>query len=360
MRLGARIFKTGLAVTLALYAALWLGYEVPAFGALAAFFAVQPSVHKSLVLIWDQVQANIISAVLAVVFVLAFGHEPFVIGVVVLLIIAIHIKLKKETIIPLAVVTAIVIMGNPTDNFINFAADRFLLIMIGVFSAFVVNMIFLPPKHESQLYHRMTDTNDQIIQWIRLILHHEVEYQTLKQDINKIDSSVSKLEDLYMLYKEERSYFKKNEYSRMRKVVLFRQMLETTNKAKDILISLSKHDNVLTLLPEELEQLVQLQLDYLTNYHERILLKYMGKVKTQSTENFSEDIHSGKHQLLNVFLTYHRDEQIDPDDWIRFLPVIALINEYSDELEHLDKLVDSFFTYHTDDNEVRVKEREQF
>ncbi|MGJ9385157.1 hypothetical protein CR203_16320 [Salipaludibacillus neizhouensis] len=360
MRLGARIFKTGLAVTLALYAAIWLGHEAPVFGGLAAFFAVQPSVHKSLTLIWDQIQANVVSAVLAIVFVLAFGHEPFVVGVVVLLIIAIHIKFKKEDIIPLAVVTAIIIMGNPTEDFINFAANRFLLVMIGVFSAFIVNMIFLPPKHENQLYHRITDTNDKIIQWIRLILHHEVEYQTLNQDMKKIRGSVGKLETLYTLYKEERNYFKKNEYARMRKVVLFRQMLVTTKKAKEILKSLSKHDNVLTQLPEELEQLMQLQVDYLTNYHERILLKYMGKVKKQSTEQFYDEIHSGKHQLINVFMTYHRDDQIDLDEWIQFLPVIALIVEYSEELEHLDKLVDGFFTYHTDDNEVNIKERDQY
>ncbi|PYZ92424.1 hypothetical protein CR194_16480 [Salipaludibacillus keqinensis] len=360
MRLGARIFKTGLAVTFALYAAMWLGFEVPAFGALAAFFAVQPSVHKSLTLIWDQIQANIISAVLAIIFVLAFGHEPFVVGVVVVLIISINIKLKKEAIIPLAVVTAIIIMGSPTDDFINFAANRFMLIMIGVFCAFIVNMIFLPPKHENQLYHKITDTNEQIIQWIRLILHHEVDYHTLKQDMKKIRDSVIKLENIFTLYREERSFFRKHEYSRMRKVVLFRQMLSTTKKAKEILKSLSKHDNAVNQLPEEMSQLLQLQVDYLTNYHERILLKYMGKVKPQSTEDFYEEINNGKHQLINVFMTYHSDQQIEQDDWIHFLPVIALIIEYSEELEHLDRLVDGFFTYHTEDNEVKIREREMF
>ncbi|WP_280770131.1 FUSC family protein [Salipaludibacillus daqingensis] len=360
MRLGARIFKTGLAVTFALYVAMWLGFQTPAFGALAAFFAVQPSVHKSLILIWDQIQANIISAVLAIVFVLAFGHEPFVVGVVVVLIISINIKWKKETIIPLAVVTAIIIMGSPTDDFINFAANRFLLIMIGVFSAFIVNMIFLPPKHENQLYHKISDSNDQIIQWIRLILHHEIDYSTLKQDMKKIRESVLKLENVFTLYKEERSYFRKNEYSRMRKVVLFRQMITCTKKAKEILKSLSKHDNAVNSLPDEMSQLLQLQVDYLTNYHERILLKYMGKVKPQSTQDYYQEINDGKHQLINVFMTYHNDSQIEQEEWVHFLPVIALIIEYSEELEHLDRLVDGFFTYHTDDNEVKIRERDQY
>src|SRR5690554_3093241 len=159
MRLGARIFKTGLAVTLALYAAILLGYETLTFAGLTAFFAVQPSVHKSLLLIGDQIQANIVSAALAIIAVLAFGNDPFVIGVVVMLVIAIHIKLKKEAIISLAVVTAIVIMGSPSEDFINFAMDRFILIILGVLAAFIVNLIFLPPKHENTLYHRIMDTN---------------------------------------------------------------------------------------------------------------------------------------------------------------------------------------------------------
>ncbi|UCZ54112.1 aromatic acid exporter family protein [Bacillus shivajii] len=358
MRLGARIFKTGLAVTLALYAAIWLGYDTPAFAGLGAFFAVQPSVHKSITLIWDQVQANIISAGLAIIFVLAFGHEPFVIGVVVLLVIAIHLKLNKEAIIPLAVVTAIIIMGNPTDEFIPFALNRFLLIMIGVVSAFIVNMIFLPPKHENLLYHKVTNINEQIIQWIRLLIRHDAEYQTLKKDIDTIRENMLKVDNIFALYKDERNLFRKNEYARMRKVVLFRQMIHCTKKAKEILGSLSKHENVLNQLPEEMEEVLITQLDYLTNYHERILLKYAGKVKPHSTDELYEEVGLGKRQLTEVFMQYYETPEIDRNEWIHFFPVIALIIEYSEELEHLDRLMDGFYTFHQDENEVDISEKE--
>jgi uncharacterized membrane protein YgaE (UPF0421/DUF939 family) len=358
MRLGARIFKTGLAVTLALYAAMWLNFENPAFAGLAAFFAVQPSIHKSLTLIWDQVQANIISAVLAIAFVTAFGAQPFVVGAVVLLIIAIHIKWKKEAIIPLAVVTAIIIMGSPTDNFYSLAADRFLLVMSGVFSAFAVNMIFLPPKHENQMYHKISGINEEVIQWIRLILHHEIDYANLKQDQERIRTSVVKLETIFDLYKEERSIFKKAEYARMRKIVLFRQMIRTTRKAEDILKSLAKHDHVTHQLPNEIEEIVRHQLDDLTNYHERIMQKYMGKVKPQSTSDYFEEVTEGKKELVKVFMTYQKDKVFEHDAWIHFLPVIALVIEYSEELEHMDRLVDGFFTYHTEQNEVEITDRE--
>ncbi|CAM3902487.1 FUSC family protein [Alkalicoccus chagannorensis] len=358
MKLGARIFKTGLAVTLALYAAMWLDFVNPAFAGLAAFFAVQPSVHKSLTLIWDQIQANIISALLAVAFVTAFGSEPFVIGAVVVLVIAIHIKWKKESIIPLAVVTAVIIMGSPADNFYLLAADRFLLVMTGVFSAFVVNMLFLPPKHENQMYHKISGINEEIMQWIRLLLHHDIDYRTLKEDEQRIRDSIVKLESIFSLYKEERSLFRKQEYARMRKIVLFRQMIRTTRKAEDILKSLAKHDHVTHQLPEEVEDMLRQQLDDFTNYHERIMQKYMGRVRAHSMNDFYEEITERKKELVSVFFVSQRDKEFDYASWIHFLPVIALIIEYSEHLEHLDRLVDGFNTYHQEHNEAEITDKE--
>ena len=358
MRLGARIFKTGLAITLALYAGLWLGYETPAYAALAAFFAVQPSVHKTFVLIGDQIQANLMSAFLAIIFVLAFGHEPFVIGVVVMLVIAILLKFNKESIIPLAVITAVIIMGTPTDNFIYLASNRFFLIMIGVFSAFIVNMIFLPPKHENLLYHKLVDSNEQVIQWIRLLTRNEAEYRTLRNDLNRLKEFMIKVENLFLLYQEERNYLRKNEYSRMRKVVLFRQMISASKKAMGILKSLTKNENLLHQMPDEIQNLIQEQLDYLTNYHERILLKYMGKVKANSTDGLYEEVGIGKRQLTELFLNYYDDKEIERNEWIHFFPVIALIIEYSEELERLDRLVNGFFKFHKADNEVDIQEKE--
>lgn len=358
MRLGARIFKTGLAVTLALYAAMWLEFTTPAFAGLAAFFAVQPSIYKSVIAIKDQVQGNVVSAILAIIFVLAFGHEPFVIGVVVMLVIAIHIKFNKEAIIPLAVVTAVIIMGSPTDDFIYFATKRFLLIMLGVLAAFIVNLIFLRPKHENTLYHKITNTNEQIIQWIHLLTRNEAEYSTLKKDLDKLKESLNKSEDVFQLYKEEREYFRKNEYARMRKVVLFRQMLHSSKKGLDTLQHLSKYENTLHQFPDEMQELIQTQLDYLTNYHERILLKYTGKVRPQSTEEIYEEVGLGKQQLTDLFLDFHDNPSIDKNEWIHFFPVIAQIIEYSEELEKLDRLVNGFFKYHTKENEVKVHEKE--
>ncbi|MFD3203724.1 aromatic acid exporter family protein, partial [Bacillus sp. LR_5] len=56
MKLGARIFKTGIAITLALYLASWIGLPAPIFAGIAAIFAIQPSIYRSFLIIIDQVQ----------------------------------------------------------------------------------------------------------------------------------------------------------------------------------------------------------------------------------------------------------------------------------------------------------------
>lgn len=357
MKLGARIFKTGLAITLSLYVAMLFNLYPPMFAAIAATFAIQPSIHKSVQTIFEQIQANVISAILAIIFVLSFGHHPFVVGVVVIIVIAINIKLKMEAIIPLAVVTVIIIMESPTDDFITFATTRFILIMIGVFSAFIVNFLFIPPKHETQLYHKISDSTENIIKWIRLLTRHDAQHKMLKKDLSRLKDSMVKINNLFLLYKEERNYFKKRQYAKARKVVLFRQMLNTSNKALAILKALNRRENELHHMPEELQILIRSRLDCLTNYHERILLKYAGKVKTDTTDE-DQEVCVGKQELTDLFMDFYKKKDIDSDEWLHLFPVIAQIVEYSDQLEYLDKLINGFFTYHKKDNAVEIKERE--
>ena len=67
-------------------------------------------------------------------------------GVTVILLIAILYKLNLAHVATLAGVTALIIMGQHTGSFYVTAAFRFILVMIGVVSASVVNLIFYHPN----------------------------------------------------------------------------------------------------------------------------------------------------------------------------------------------------------------------
>ncbi|MCS0542863.1 hypothetical protein NXY55_23080, partial [Aeromonas veronii] len=77
---------------------------------------------------------------------------------------------------------------------------------------------------------------------------------TLKDDIDKIKENIIQIDQLFLLYKEERNYFKKVEYEKSRKLVLFRQMIVCTNRALDTLKKLHRHEKELQDLPIPFQQ----------------------------------------------------------------------------------------------------------
>ena len=354
MKLGARMIKTGLAISLAIYLAMMFHYNQPVYAAIAATFAIQPSIYRSYQTILEQIQGNMVGAVFAIIFVLLLGNNPFVIGFVVVLVIAAHLKMKIEKTIPLSIVTVIVIMESHSVNFIGFAVDRFLLVMLGVFSAFIVNLVFMPPKYETKLYYKISSHTDEIIKWIRMITRHASEHIAIKEDLNHFKANRFKMDQYYLLYQEERTYFRSNKYSKTRKLVLYRQMIQTTNKALELLKSLHRHENELYNMPEPLQELIQIKLDGLTNFHEQMLLKYTDKIRAQHTLDMDEEI--SKKSLMKCFMNYYSSPE--NEEWISLFPVFALIMDYSDQLEHLNRLVESFKNYHQDDSEVQLSQRE--
>lgn len=359
MKLGARIFKTGLAIMLALYIARLLELEQPVFAAVAAVFAIQPSINRSFQVILEQLQANIIGAILAFVFFLTFGNEPFVIGIVAIITIAIILKMKLEAnVITLAVVTIIIIMESPADEFIVFALYRFLLIIIGIFSAFLVNLFFLPPRYETKLYQQILEHTEQTLQWIMLLVQQDANTKSLRTDISRLSDKMIKIENYYLFFKDERNYFLQNRYSKARKVVLFRQMIATLKKAQLLLRSLDRRENEFIALPRDLQLLIEQHLDKLTKYHNLILLRYGGKVKEDSTLEITEEVHKGKLHLIDRYMELYKKDVTNEEEWYHVFPIISHIVEYEENLDHLDQLVNSFFSYHTDENKATIEDDE--
>ncbi|MFC0471280.1 aromatic acid exporter family protein [Halalkalibacter kiskunsagensis] len=358
MKLGARIFKTGLAVMLSLYLAMWFGLEPPMFAALAAAIAVQPSLYRTFQTILEQVQANVIGAVLAVIFVMTFGHDPFVVGLVVVLAIAIILKVKLEpTTIPLAIVTVIIIMESPSTDFIQFATGRFALVILGVLAAFIINLFFIPPRYETKLFHKFLKATEDINQWTMLLIRHAADHRALKKDLSRLEEVMVKLENVYLLYKEERNYFMKNKYGKARKVVLYRQMLVTVKKSLFVLKNFERRTEELNLMPDETHKKFEQQLDYLTTFHDRILLRYVGKVHSSHSDELIDKMNKGKEDMMNYFISLKDQPCINDNQWLHLLPAVSQMIEYQEQLEHLDHLVDSFFTYH--ENEVKIQEPEE-
>lgn len=353
MKLGARIFKTGIAITLALWIAELIGIPNPLLAGIVAIFAIQPTIYRSFITIIDQLQGNVIGAVLATTFGLLFGPSPLVIGFTALIVITLNLKLKIEHTIPITLVTVIAILESPGDNFLYYAVLRTSAVALGVLSSFVVNFLFFPPKYETKLIRTTVETTEEIIKWTRHLTNHSTMHSILKEDIEKLKEQMVDLEQLFLRYKEERSYSKRAAFVKSRKLVLFRHSISTSNRALDLLQKIHRLENDIYDLPEDMKRMFIKEIEDLLLIHERILLSLTGKIKSPKTREIMEESILLKKDKIITFLNHRKNPG---DDTINdsLMLVIASVVDYREHLEHMETLLSSYQNYHTKNSELKV------
>jgi len=356
MKLGARVLKTGIAIVLALTLAQVLNLPTPVFAAIAAVFALQPTIFRSYNHIVEQVQGNLIGAITAVLFVWFLGNDYIFVGLAAIIVIALNLKLKLEKTISLSLVTMIVIMESTQDSFVTFALLRFSTIMLGVLSAFIVNLFFLPPKHEKRLYNLIEELVQETTRWLRLTIRHASQHKLLKNDIRKMQTTIRELDTLYGMFKEERSYlsfFKKETLTKSRKLVIYRQMISTARRSLETLRRIHRYENEFLQMPEEFQILIQQQLDILVHHHEHVMLKHLKKVKTHVV--FEEgEVQLDRKALVQIFFQYIKEANIEDEAILTHnMQIISSIVDYEEQLEHLNRLINSFQRFHVKANKEK-------
>ncbi len=347
MKLGARIFKTGISITMAIYICAFFDLEGAIFAAIAAALAIQPSLFRSWQYSIEQIQANIIGAVLAILVTFTIGNQPVIIALTVMLVIALNIQFKLERTIPIAIVTVLAIMESSEIDFFLFAINRFSLILIGVLSSIVVNALFIPPKYEDRLLQKIRNLRESINLLSRIVLDDDTEDRTTREDVVKMTKHLDEIKSLFSLFQEERRYFGKRTFELKRRMVVIRTMIETSSVGLQSLKTISHHHIALTRNQHPLiDQLRQL-LEQLAHYQEKIYLKFDGRIRAQHPHVKDEEIVLTTVQLIRSVLEEGIADQDDKlHHLIDLLPVVAMIQEYHEQLDRLDKIVDQYFSYH--------------
>jgi len=354
MKLGARIFKTGIAIMLALYVAQMLGTPGYVVAGISALFAMQPSVYQSYKLMLDNLQGNLIGALLAISVVQIFGNHLFIIGLTTIILISLLAKLNLQKVTGLAVVTQLIIMEATGDHFLTTAFTRFAFVMIGVLSASLVNLLFLPPQYETKLYYTCQQIGNDIFKWLRLSINGSSEYHGVKHDIEDIRDRIIAVESKFNLYKNERALTKKQNYRNIRKKILFKELIMTTRRAYDLLRRINRYENDILHLPEAIRIQLKFEMDELMTLHEGILMQFNSKLSP--THLAEENFMTGhfKKDVLELVLTEMRATENPPYNKQHIILIISALFEYREKLEHLDKLTHSFHQYHKEDNKIKV------
>jgi uncharacterized membrane protein YgaE (UPF0421/DUF939 family) len=157
--IGARVLKTGLAVAIALWVGSLIGLTSPLISAIAAIFTIQPSIYRSWKQVLEQVQSNLLGAVIAIGAVWLVGTSPITVGIVCICVILLCLRIGTEDTIGLTLVTVVVIMEAGGNQGWLLAADRLGGIMTGIVAAFVVNVAVAPPRHTKRFVKQVQEAH---------------------------------------------------------------------------------------------------------------------------------------------------------------------------------------------------------
>ncbi|WP_235817421.1 MULTISPECIES: FUSC family protein [Gracilibacillus] len=344
LKLGARILKTGLAITVAIYVAQLLGIQAATYAGIAAAFAIQPNIYRSFQTMLEQIYANIFGVGIGALVVFSLGNDPVVIGFTVIIVIGVLMYFKvNENTIALAIFAVLAVMETTEMMLLHFAGVRFSALTLGILSAFVINLLFLPPKYELRLFKSIDQITSDILQWLRISTKHLSDDPALRTEIERIQAEIHRIDNTYLLFSEERIYRKKARMPRMRKLILFRQMIYTSKKSLATLEAFHQYDDKVEHIPKEFRKVLIDELDKLIYSHERLLLSAMGKIKKNPSKSIEDITDPDIPHLVDALIqVYEKDDK----ERLALLPLASRLMEYHKEILHFERILYSYQNFH--------------
>lgn len=163
MRIGARILKTGIAVSITMALCHQLKLEPAFFGAVSAVVNMQPSIFLTVKSARDQILLHVIGVGAGLFFGYLMGGTPLIMGVATVTLIAIYIRLGLSNGISTGIVAAIFVMGSSQELFLPHALNRTGVIFAGLITAMAVNVTLWPPRYTNQLKENLRESNEAVV-----------------------------------------------------------------------------------------------------------------------------------------------------------------------------------------------------
>lgn len=355
MKIGARTFKTSIAVFLSLFITITLlGFEEGAsLAGISVVASMQPSVKKSYTTLTDRLAANTLGGFVAVLMASAFGTSLVIISFATAILIALLHQMKLNNVIGLSTMTLIIIMLSTDGDVITNATIRVLATFIGVVVAFIINRFVLPPNYEEKLFHLTNRVTDDLTRFTRVSLRKNVQYSLMRSDLISIEKSLNEMKQLLVLLQDTQwsQLLRRKDISLTRLLVVYRQFIRTTEAAYNLVKTLHHSENVYNHFPEELRVLLRERLETLMSAHEQIILKWNGRILPKEV-NFIAYKADLRITFMQSFFNEASLESYLENDYGQSNTVIHLMSAvliYEENLQHLNKLVSSFKTNHKDD-----------
>ncbi len=334
MTLGARVIKTGLAISLSLYICSQLGLEPAVWAAIAAIIIMQPSLYGTWRHVWEQLQTNTLGAAIAFLAIHFIGNDLFSIGIVAIIVIVLSVKMGMEKTIGLTLVTVLVIMETPGAD-LFYAINRFSIILIGIASALIVNVAIAPPNFRKMFEEKMQDVFSDLSLLLRRAVSDDMTEQAFKQNQHSFLNGLKKCLEMYEEFDEQRRKMAKIKPINARQIVVYKHMISTLQKGELILELVAEH-YFQYKNHEQFEETFQDHLTSLISFHEYILLKYDGKMKQDAQH--AELIAEQNREFFKQMIRLSHDDL--SEERLRLITISSAIYEYGLHLRRLDRLVE--------------------
>lgn len=344
MKIGARVLKTGLAITLAILCSNWLVPDVSgSLAAIGASLSTKPSVRKSFETLCYRIIANIIGGIFAVATLLTLNASAITIGITCILTISLLNGLKLANVIPLTVINIAVIMLGAGNNPVHYASLRVLETSIGVIVSFLVNWLVFPPKYDHPFFSVLESTTLEIMILLRAALRKNTEYHRLKKDLLRSQEQLDQCQYYFDLLKQDWLITAKQRVEVSRKLVVYRKMKETSQLALDLLEAVHRNSEAFDHFPDEMRNHFRERIETLMSGHEQIILKFYGKVGVD-TVNYMAIEAELREQYIHMFLEHTKKfEDPNPDRFIRegnsIIEILTASILYEDSLDQMNHLV---------------------
>lgn len=252
MKIGARVIKTGIAVSITMFICRLLNLEPAFFGAVSAVINMQPSIFLTLRAARDQIFVHVLGVAAGFFFGYFLGVNPLSAGLIVMLLIPIYIKMKLHSGITMGIVAALFVLSSSTEEFFVHALARTGVIFVGLGSAMFVNVLLWPPKYNQRLKEKLRESNEAAVLYFCRAVQ---DYVSL--DDQQIHMDQEQRKRVYKLNKEARMLLEL--LSRERQVVAEPsepvEWLAQAEKLIDYNESITKKGNrIFDLLPIRMER----------------------------------------------------------------------------------------------------------
>ena len=354
LKIGARTFETSLAILLAMIIPRYIGLEDGVgLAAAAVIFSMMPSVQETFDKIGSRMISNIIGGIIAFLISNYIGDSSLLIAVASAVLIAILNQLNLGNMIGLSTLTTINVMLYPGSNILLTAIQRVAATLVGVLIAFFVNTFVLPPKYDVKFYQLTVSLTDNSTKYVRSMLRKNAQFPIMSEDLKQLNKDLRTLNKYhkYMMDPVYKRFISSKYYSLLRFLVVCRQSIKVNQILYEVAFIMHESENTINHLPKELRTLIRERMETLMTAHEQILLKWNGRVLPENV-NFMKYKNDLRKSFMEAFYLEASTEEAMEYDFSKgndLLRIMTTIFEYDKELQHFNKLTNSFVKYKRDD-----------